>query len=188
MMLRQLGFTSLFALVTGCATLMHGPYENVRLESDPPGATATVSPMLSARGPNFLDENKQTVTTPATVRLKRDNTYRVEMQKEGYKIGMTQIVSSYDWIWSPLLCSPCEAVAELPTFEVQEKPLPVRFANALYEYPKGAIRAFGYGLRLFNPEAHMGNSFKLKAQDAGYFGNWHALGEPRIQAKLEPLE
>ncbi len=64
----------------GCATLVHGPYQDVRIDSTPPGATATVSPLLCERGPNFLDEKKkQTVTTPATVRLRRDNAYRVEV-------------------------------------------------------------------------------------------------------------
>jgi hypothetical protein len=62
---------------------MHGPYQDVRIESDPPGAKATISPMISQRGPAYLDEKKQTVTTPATVRLKRDNTYRVEYEKAG---------------------------------------------------------------------------------------------------------
>jgi hypothetical protein len=188
MKLRPLCFASLVSLVAGCATVMHGPYQNVRIESEPPGATATITPSLSARGPNFLDDQKQTVTTPATVRLRRDNTYRVEWQKTGYKIGSSQVVHSYDWIWAPLLCAPCEAIAELPTFDAKEKPAPVRFANALYEYPKGGIRAFGYALRIFNPEALLGNSFKLKPADGGFFSDWHALGEPTVDAKLEPLE
>ena len=181
-------FASLLALLSGCATLMHGPYQDVRIESDPPGATATISPMLSSRGPNFLETKKQEVTTPATVRLKRDSTYRIELQKSGYKIGQTQVVSNYDWLWSPLLCGPCEAVGELPTANVTESSAPVRVANALYEYPKGGIKAFGYALRLFNPEAYMGNSFKLKPADGGFFSGWHGLGEPTVASKLEPLE
>ena len=113
-------FASLLALLSGCATVMHGPYQDVRIESDPPGAKATISPMLSARGPNFLDDKKQTVTTPATVRLRRDNTYRIELEKSGYKIGNSQVLSSYDWLWAPLLCGPCEAVGELPTFDTSD--------------------------------------------------------------------
>ena len=184
----QLCFASLLALLSGCATLIHGEYQNVRIESDPPGAKATISPMLSARGPNFLDDKKQTVTTPATIRLRRDNTYRVEMEKSGYKIGNSQVVSSYDWIWAPLPCGPCEAVGELPTADTAEKSAPVRFANALYEYPKGAIKALGYSLRLLSPEAMMGTSFKLRPADGGFFSDWHALGEPTVAAKLDPIE
>jgi hypothetical protein len=181
-------FASLLALLSGCATLMHGPYQDVRIESDPPGAKATISPMLSARGPNFLDDKKQTVTTPATVRLRRDNTYRIELEKSGYKIGDQKVVSSYDWLWSPLPCGPCEAVGELPSADVKESSAPVQFANALYEYPKGGIKAFGYTLRLFSPEAMMGNSFKLKPGNGGFFSDWHALGEPSVTTKLEPIE
>lgn len=181
-------FASLLALLSGCATVVHGPYQDVRIESDPPGAKATVSPMLSARGPNFLDAKKQTVTTPATVRLRRDTTYRVEVEKSGYKIGNSQVVSSYDWLWAPLLCGPCEAVGDLPTADVKESSAPVRFANALYEYPKGAIKALGYTMRLFNPEAMMGNSFKLRPGDGHFFTGWHGLGEPTVAAKLDALE
>src|SRR6184192_4818968 len=43
---------ALATLAAGCATLVHGPYEEVRIDSAPPGATATVSPLLSERGPN----------------------------------------------------------------------------------------------------------------------------------------
>ena len=189
-MRRQLCFASLVALLSGCSTVMHGPYQDVRIESDPPGAKATISPTISQRGPAYLDEKKQqTITTPATVRLKRDNTYRVEYEKSGYKIGNQKVVSSYDWFWSPLICGFCEAVGELPSANVTtESSAPVRFGNALYEYPKGGLRAFGYTLRLFNPEAYLGNTFKLKPEDGGFFSDWHALGEPSVGAKLEPIE
>ena len=43
------------------------------------------------------------MTTPATVRLRRDNNYRIELEKPGYKIGTTQVVSAYDWLWAPSL-------------------------------------------------------------------------------------
>jgi hypothetical protein len=172
----------------GCATLVHGPYQDVRIDSSPPGATATVSPMLCERGPNFLDEKKkQTVTTPATVRLRRDNAYRVELEKPGYKISSAQVVPSYDWLWSPVACGPCEAVGELPTYDMKGHALPVRFAEAaFYEYPKGFFRAIGRGFRIFSPEALMGMSFKLKPKDSGYFNDWHALGTPEVTATLEP--
>jgi hypothetical protein len=177
------------ALLSGCATVVHGPMQDVRIESNPPGATATVSPMLSERGPNFLDKTKQyKVTTPATLRLRRDNTYRVELAKEGYKINTSKIVSSYDWIWAPLTCGPCEAVGELPTYDLKGRAMPLRFLEAaFYEYPKGFFRAIGRGGRVFSPDALLGNAFKLKSEDAGYFGNWHSLGTAHVSGNLEPL-
>lgn len=176
------------ALMSGCATLVHGPYEDVRIESNPPGATVTVSAQESARGPNFIDDKKQTATTPVTLRLRRDNTYRVEIQKDGYKLANTQVVSAYDWLWAPVTCGPCEAVGALPTYDMSEHALPVRFAQAaFYEYPVGVFRSFGKVLRIFSPDALMGNAFKLKTKDDGYWSNWHGLGTPEIVANLEPL-
>lgn len=172
----------------GCATVVHGPYQDVQIVSNPPGATATISPMVSERGPRFLDSKKErTVTTPATVRLRRDNSYRVEMAKPGHKIGTTKVVSSYDWIWALMSCGPCEAVGELPSFNMKGQVLPVRFLEAaLYEYPKGFVRAVGRGLRIFSPDALLGSAFKLKPERGGFFSNWHALGEPTVSANLEP--
>src|SRR5438093_8129870 len=109
---------ALATLAAGCATLVHGPYEEVRIDSAPPGATATVSPLTSERGPNFLDPTKKyTVTTPATLHLRRDNNYRVDLQKPGDKIASAQVASSYEWGWAQIACGPCEAVGELRTFD-----------------------------------------------------------------------
>lgn len=179
---------ALVTLLSGCATLVHGPYQDVRVESDPPGATATITPMSSDRGPLFLDDKKkQTVTTPTTVRLLRDNDYRVEFQMPGYRIATTQIVSSYDWFWGQLACGPCEAIGELPTFDMKDHILPVRFLEAaFYEYPKGFVGAWGRGMRIFSPDALMGGTFKLKPKDSGYWENWHGLGEATISQRLEP--
>ena len=180
---------SVAAYLGGCATVVHGPFEDVRIDSTPPGATATISPMLSERGPLFLDPKKeQKVTTPATVRLRRDNTYRVEMSKPGYKIASTKVVSSYDWVWAPVTCGPCEAVGDLPTFDMKGRALPLRFAEAaFYSYPRGFVRAIGRGLRIFSPDALLGNSFKLRQEGDGFFTNWHALGTPDVGARLEPI-
>ena len=171
----------------GCATIFHGPYQEVVIDSSPPGAKATVSAQGSERGPLFVDPKKQTVTTPATVRLRRDNTYRVEVEKEGYKISTYQVVSAYDWLLAPSLCGPCEAVGALPTYDMSGHALPVRFAEAaFYEYPVGTFRSFGKALRIFSPDALMGNAFKLKSKDGGYFEDWSGLGTPTIRVPLEP--
>jgi hypothetical protein len=147
-----------------------------------------VSPLLSERGPGFLDSTKQyKVTTPATVRLRRDNTYRVELAKPGYKISTTSVVSSYDWLWSPLVCGPCEAVGQLPTYDLKERALPLRFLEAaFYEYPKSFVGACGRGVRIFSPEALVGNSFKLAPAGGGFWDGWHAVGVPDVSVTLEP--
>ena len=176
------------AVLGGCATLVHGPYQDVRVDSNPPGATATISAQVSERGPAFVDTTKtRTVTTPATVRLLRDNNYRVEMQKPGYKLATAQLVSEYDWFWGQIACGPCEAVGALPTYDTTERSVGVRvLQDVFYEYPKGAIRAVGRGLRLISPDAWLGSTFKLKEKDAGYWSGWHGLGTPEVTATLEP--
>jgi len=186
-MTRQATFLAVAAAaLSGCATLVHGPYQEVTIDSNPPGAKATVSAQSSERGPLFIDKEKQVVTTPSTVRLRRDNTYRVEVEKEGYKISTNQVVSSYDWVWTfPSPCGPCEAIGALPSYDMSERPLPVRFAQAaFYEYPVGMFRAFGRALRIFTPDALLGNGFKLQGKDE--IQNWYGLGTPTVQTTLEP--
>ena len=188
-MTRRLGYFALgLWLFTGCATVVHGPYQDVVLESNPPGATAVVTPMASERGPGFLDTKKEySVTTPATVRLLRDNTYRVELSKPGYQLTTTKVVTTYDWLWGLVTCGPCEAIGQLPTFDMKEHALPVRFLEAVfYEYPKGVMGAFGRALRLASPDALLGSSFKLRGADGGYWDHWHALGTPTVSATLQP--
>src|SRR3989442_7789178 len=126
---------SALTLLGGCSTLLHGPYQEVALESNPPGATATVVPTLSERGTNYLDPTKQyTVTTPATVPLRRDNTYRVDIQKSGYKLSTTKLVSSYDLLNAPVVCEPCELEGDLSTYDLKGHALALRvLERAFYE-------------------------------------------------------
>ena len=187
-MTRQATFLAVAcAALSGCATLVHGPYQDVTIDSNPPGAKATVSAQLSERGPGYVDKEKQVVTTPSTVRLRRDNTYRIEVEKPGYKIGANQVVSSYDWVWShPAVCPACEGIGALPSYDMAERSLPVRFLQAaFYEYPVGFFRAFGRSLRIFSPDALLGNGFKLQGKDEN--ANWYGLGSPTVVTDLEPL-
>jgi hypothetical protein len=188
-MIREATFlATALAAFTGCATLVHGPSQDVLIDSNPSGAKVTVAAQLSQRGPNFVDKEKQVVTTPATVRLRRDSNYRVEVEKEGYKIGNGQVVSEYNWLLSPLWCGPCEAIGSLPENDMKGRALPVRFAEAaFYEYPVGMFRAFGKALRLINPEAIMGTSFMLKSKDAGFWDDWTGVGTPTVVVPLEPI-
>ena len=40
----------------GCSSIVHGPMQDVRVESNPPGAGITIFPQQSQRGPLFLDD------------------------------------------------------------------------------------------------------------------------------------
>src|SRR5262249_59230674 len=109
-MTRQVTISTVaLAMLSGCATLVHGPYQEVMIDSNPPGAQATVAAQTSERGPLFVDQQKQTVTTPATVRLRRGNSYRVELEKPGDKNGTEQGGSEDDWLWGPRACGAREA-------------------------------------------------------------------------------
>lgn len=186
--------TTTFGLVLtlalgGCSAIVTGPQQDVRIESNPPGANVTIYPQQSQRGPLFLDEEQVTVTTPATVRLQRDTNYRVEFQKPGYVIGEKRIFSKYNWALAPIACGPCEAVGELPTYDMKDHNVLVRFGQAAaYEYPVGAVRSVGKALRIVSPEAIMGDAFKLKSEDDGYWTNWTGVGTPTVSMDLAPLQ
>ena len=185
---KTLVLAGMLAFLGGCATMVHGPYQDVTIDSSPPGATATVTPMLSERGPLYLDSHKQySVTTPATLRLRRDNTYRVEIAKPGYKLGTKKVESAYDWLWAPVTCGPCEAIGDLPTYDLKGQPWAVRVLEAaFYEYPKGLVRAWGRGTRIFSPDALLGTSFKLRPEGEGFLSGWHGLGTARVSTTLDP--
>ena len=171
-------------LLTGCSTLLHGPLQEVQINSNPPGATATISPTESQRGVGYLAA-KQVVTTPSVVKLSRDNSYRVDFDKQGYGPAKAEIRSHYDWFWGQVTCGLCEAVADLPTLTTPETAWPLLvLANAFYEYPRGFIGGWGKGLRFFSPDALLGSSFNLKEEGAGFWSNFHALGTPEITATL----
>jgi len=160
--------------LSGCATFVHGPYQDVRLESTPPGATATIYPQQSQRGPLFMDEEQIKVTTPTTVRLHRDTNYRVEFQKPGYVIGEKKIVSHYDWVLGSSPCWPCEAIGA--------SPMPWT------AFPLSAVRPAGQALRIINPDAVLGNAFKLKSADDGRAQNWTGWGTPTVSVDLAPTQ
>lgn len=56
----------------GCATIIHRTKQTVFLQSDPPGATATIDGTI-------------TVQTPASLKLKRGKNHHITFEKDGYK-------------------------------------------------------------------------------------------------------
>ena len=78
--------------ITGCASIMHGPMQNVAIGSSPDGANAHFKPK-SPKGEEI------TVKTPATVSLHRKFAYDVTVEKEGYQPQTRQITKTMDgWL------------------------------------------------------------------------------------------
>lgn len=74
-------------LSAGCGTILHGSRQDIRVETDPPGATA------SAEG--------QTITTPGVLKLHRKATgLEVVVEKEGYvtrRVALVRKDAGSDW-------------------------------------------------------------------------------------------
>lgn len=72
----------------GCATVIHGTHQDVRVETDPPGATATVG--------------DQKITTPGVLKLKRkEKALEIVVEKEGYetrRVALARKDSGWDWL------------------------------------------------------------------------------------------
>lgn len=67
----------LFLFAGGCATIVHGTKQTVFINSNPPGAIATI-------GGNH-------VLTPGAVSLSKSKDYTVVMEKDGYEPGYAYI-------------------------------------------------------------------------------------------------
>lgn len=84
-MLKYLCALTILLLAGGCATAMRGNEQKVTIVTDPPGATVRV-----------VDPSaNHTMTTPATLTLKRKQAYEVIISKEGY----APIVFIYQGVW-----------------------------------------------------------------------------------------
>lgn len=70
-------------LASGCASITRGTTEAFVIESEPPGATATLS-----TGP--------VCETPCSVKVKRKGDFTVTIEKEGYESIVSTVTSSID--------------------------------------------------------------------------------------------
>jgi len=75
-------------LLSGCATVIHGTHQDVRVETDPSGATASVG--------------DQKITTPGVLKLRRkEKALEIVVEKEGYetrRVALTRKDSGWDWL------------------------------------------------------------------------------------------
>ncbi|NNL56095.1 MAG: PEGA domain-containing protein [Woeseia sp.] len=70
-------------LASGCATITRGTSEAFAIETNPPGASATLSNGLAC-------------TTPCSIKVKRRGDFTVTLQKEGYETVTATVSSSID--------------------------------------------------------------------------------------------
>ena len=78
-----LGMALLIALGSGCATITRGTSEAFVIETDPPGAEATLS-------------NGLRCSTPCSLTVKRRGDFVVTIKKEGYETVVSNVTSSVD--------------------------------------------------------------------------------------------
>ena len=82
-----LGYTLMF---TGCATIVHGIHQDVGISSTPSSANVRVDGM--------------TAVTPTTLNLKRNHSYTVTFEKEGYESGSATFSSGLSgWLWGNII-------------------------------------------------------------------------------------
>jgi hypothetical protein len=79
------------SVLSGCATIVNGTTEKIQLRSAPDGAQATI-------------DGAQTVTTPTTLELSRDDEHTIAFHKDGYQDDTEKLTSSTSgWIWGNIL-------------------------------------------------------------------------------------
>lgn len=83
---------AMVVVLAGCATIMNrGGHQRVLINSEPPGATATIDGVIS-------------ITTPGEVSLKRNKSHVVRIEKEGYQPANRMIDNELSgWVFGNIL-------------------------------------------------------------------------------------
>lgn len=81
--MRSIGVFLALALLSGCATITRGTSESFVIETDPPGAAATLT-------------NGMSCTTPCSLKVKRRGDFVVTLEREGYEPVTATVTSSVD--------------------------------------------------------------------------------------------
>lgn len=81
--MRSIGVVLVLALLSGCATITRGTSESFVIETDPPGAAATLT-------------NGMSCTTPCSLKVKRRGDFVVTLEREGYEPVTATVTSSVD--------------------------------------------------------------------------------------------
>ena len=88
-------FATVFAItllqVSGCATIVSGTDQEVTFNSEPEGATVSVTGKVLGK-------------TPVTIRLDKEKNQILTFEKEGYKTYTTQMSTTMDgWFWGNIV-------------------------------------------------------------------------------------
>jgi hypothetical protein len=77
-------------VLAGCATIMSGTTEQIRFESNPPGARVSI--------------HDRTYLTPAAVELSRQTNHQVQFKADGYLSAQREISRDVNpWVWANIL-------------------------------------------------------------------------------------
>lgn len=80
-----------FVLFGGCSSIINGTKQDIFIESEPPGATATV-------------DGAQQVVTPSTVNLERKKGHSITVRKEEYRPVVVNTEKKMNpWFWGNCL-------------------------------------------------------------------------------------
>ena len=91
-------------VVSGCATLAHGPTQEIAIYSSPPGAMV------------FVDGVDTQRTTPTTVRVNRRSPPTLRVEHEGHQPAVIRMKRSLDgWIWWNFLTFGVGAIVDFAT-------------------------------------------------------------------------
>jgi hypothetical protein len=155
----------LFGLTTGCATILQGSHQDVRVETEPPGATATGA--------------GQTITTPGALNFRRDaKDLYVIVEKEGYVPCRVVLRRKENGAkWANLALAPVGAAIGAGFGSLgssEDDPLLVQVSDAV-----------------FGPQATWGFVFGVIMPVAGFAvdhvtGAAYKLDPPKFVLRLEP--
>jgi len=76
--------------LTGCATIIHGASQDIRVTSQPSGATVRVDGTAT--------------TTPGVLKLERKRAYTLMFEKQGYQPVEVHLKQTFDgWVWGNII-------------------------------------------------------------------------------------
>jgi len=124
--MKKFGILIIFALfVTGCASIVSGTHQEIKIDSEPKGATVTTGWEKEKDDKKILAGPAIAGVTPITVSIPRRDGM-IEISKEGYKTQTIELKRGFNWwfMGNVILTSPLSSMIDSTT-------------GALYEYKPG---------------------------------------------------
>lgn len=92
---------ALMLTLSACASIINGRTQMVGITSDPPGAMVSVVGRFDRYGQRVEPSDGISITTPGVLRLARTDSYRLLVQKDGYRSQEARVEHRYSW-WAYL--------------------------------------------------------------------------------------